>query len=370
MSIDVLDHPPEYSIFLHDYLLPGKPVVIKGLCRDWQIRKTWLAQDGKIDYDYLIAKHGDSQVPVVVQTRDCQDRGEMTLKEFVEHLRENEDAPSCNEERRIYLKDWHCVQENPEDELYATPDIFLDDWMNEQAVNRGMDDYRFVYLGGPNTYTPLHHDVYLSYSWSASITGTKRWVFIPPQFKEALENFNGEMPADIFDPCLSVASHPALEQIRAAAIVVEQNSGETIFVPSGWFHFVRNVTTCLSVNHNWCNATNLTIMYRALVEQVAAGEAAIDDLRDVVPSDEFYDLVQNMTRANWGMAWQEFWTMVRYHMNRPQHATGGYIGDKWIITEQHRPSREWEEGRVAKLMEDWTEYKTNAHARNIILEIA
>ncbi len=32
-----------------------------------------------------------------------------------------------------------------------------------------------------------------------------------------------------------------------------QGPGEIVFVPSGWWHQVENVSDCLSVNHNWIN---------------------------------------------------------------------------------------------------------------------
>ena len=33
---------------------------------------------------------------------------------------------------------------------------------------------------------------------------------------------------------------------------VVQEAGETIFVPSGWYHQVTNLVDTVSINHNWC----------------------------------------------------------------------------------------------------------------------
>ena len=42
------------------------------------------------------------------------------------------------------------------------------------------DDYKFVYVGPEKSWTPFHSDVFGSFSWSANIVGTKRWIFVHP----------------------------------------------------------------------------------------------------------------------------------------------------------------------------------------------
>ena len=41
-------------------------------------------------------------------------------------------------------------------------------------------DYRFVYLGPKDSWTPMHADVLRSYSWSANISGHKTSPFRSP----------------------------------------------------------------------------------------------------------------------------------------------------------------------------------------------
>lgn len=73
-------------------------------------------------------------------------------------------------------------------QAYRLPLYFSDDWLNayydhraaQQAAAGGgpsssqVSDYRFVYLGPAGTWTPVHHDVLCSYSWSANVCGRKR----------------------------------------------------------------------------------------------------------------------------------------------------------------------------------------------------
>ncbi|KAA3675554.1 uncharacterized protein DEA37_0003053 [Paragonimus westermani] len=111
--------------------------------------------------------------------------------------------------------------------------------MNEfWSVRRDIqDDFRFVYLGVRNTWTPLHADVYQSYSWSVNICGEKRWWFFPPGEEKKLCAFNnGRMPMDV--------RNLPLESTGAAYFLIVQHPGQAVFVPSGWYHQVVNVV-CL-----------------------------------------------------------------------------------------------------------------------------
>ena len=54
-----------------------------------------------------------------------------------------------------------------------------------------------------------------------------------------------ELVYDVRDVDASV--FPKFAQANEHAIYVEQQAGETIFVPSGWYHQVINVTDCISV---------------------------------------------------------------------------------------------------------------------------
>jgi hypothetical protein len=106
-----------------------------------------------------------------------------------------------------YLRDWHCVADQPSRPLYAPHPALTDDWVNqyfdytvvaelsdgpvadtlsEDAAAPGTPaplrgaDYRFVYLGPHSSWTPLHRDVFASHSWSTNVCGAKLWLFLSP----------------------------------------------------------------------------------------------------------------------------------------------------------------------------------------------
>ncbi|KAF8571982.1 hypothetical protein P879_00318 [Paragonimus westermani] len=191
-----------------------------------------------------------------------------------------------------------------DEEFYQLPDLFTSDWMNEfWTVRRDVqDDFRFVYLGVRNTWTPLHADVYQSYSWSVNICGEKRWWFFPPGEEKKLCAFNnGRMPMDV--------RNLPLESTGAAYFLIVQHPGQAVFVPSGWYHQVVNVTNCLSINHNWFNATNVKWVWDHLQSQLASVEASTEDVRD---TPGWHEQCQVCLRALAGINFWEFFILLKY----------------------------------------------------------
>ena len=138
---------------------------------------------------------------------------------------------------------------------YKTPDYFKSDWLNEYCLGEAKSDYRFVYLGPKNSKTPIHRDVLASHSWSANVTGKKLWHFWAPDKGEMIREHIGEYVEDG-------------EILENTTFTVVQETGETIFVPSGWYHQVANLQETVSINHNWINSgrvINILIEYRSFM---------------------------------------------------------------------------------------------------------
>lgn len=228
-----LDDPPSYNEFLQAYLLPNQPVIIgPSLITSWPAYKLWRRASYEINWEYLEDVYGDWEVTVAdCATRQFSDqRREQMLFRDVVSLWEADEGQS------LYVKDWHLARTltlnkyPSHDIFYTTPDVFRDDWMNAYYSAHTEDDFRFVYVGAAGTFTPLHRDVYTSYSWSTNICGRKRWWLFPPEQTHLLFRKGGEEHLETaFDVRhVDPETHPLFDQARP--IIVEQNSGETIFV--------------------------------------------------------------------------------------------------------------------------------------------
>lgn len=246
-----------------------------------------------------------------------------------------------------YARDIHLVHKFPNSNFYTCPDLFQDDWLNFKLVHEGKEDYKFVYMGTDSTETKLHKDVVASHSWSTNLTGHKIWTLIPPSVSQFLFTFDREeVISDIYasDP-ITQARWPKLAQVREAAITVHQKPGETIFVPSTWYHQVKNIEVTLSINHNWINAVSLLSVFDNLTVEVEMSAEAVKDLKEDcrVTDRGFAEVVQDLTLANAGMNWKTFFELILFRIEHESE----------YIPARLRPSKEYETGVVIEVCDKW-----------------
>lgn len=216
------------------YFLPNKPVLLSSdFTSQWKARREWVnPSTGELNAFYFRQQLGDVQLTVT----DCrasnlrQDglpQEEMPFSTFMDSWMLPERT------RLLYAKDWHFVRNTAAD-IYEPLQFFQDDWLNLywDSIKSKEDDYRFCYIGMKGTWTPFHADVYRSYSWSTNICGIKRWYLCPPE--QLLLIKRPEMPQDI---------RGLLNEDQSLLLVVDQYPGETLFVPSNWFHQVHNLVS-------------------------------------------------------------------------------------------------------------------------------
>lgn len=315
-------------------------------CRDWRIQE--LPGKWKPNYTHLRTNYGAMSVSVT--TSPLEPAVTMSFAEFLD---------TAEQEQYCYARDMHFARAFSHDSFYACPELFQDDWLNFKLERQEQDDYKFVYMGTDGTGTKLHKDVVASHSWSTNITGHKKWTLIPPSASHLLFTFDKEeVVSDIYDnDPLTLARWPHLEQVREAAITVFQKPGETIFVPSTWYHQVKNIGTTLSINHNWINAVSLSSIFDNLSSETEMSAEAVKDLKDdgVVSNSVFVEVVQELTLANAGMNWQTFFDLILF---RFEH-------EKEYISPDMRPSKEYEAAVVKDVCDRWKTLADAEHLANV-----
>ncbi|KAF9612080.1 hypothetical protein IFM89_037999 [Coptis chinensis] len=198
-----------------------KPVLLTEIAETWPARSTWTTEQ-------LLQNYGDTKFKISQRSS-----GKITMK-FKDYV--------------SYMKLQH-----DEDPLYI-----FDDKFGEVAPSL-LKDYNVPYLFQEDYFDVLDRDQRPPFRWL--IIGPERWALYPPgrvplgvtvHVNEEDGDVNIDTPSsvqwwlDIY-PMLADEDKP---------IEFTQLPGETIYVPSGWWHCVLNLETTIAVTQNFVNSKN------------------------------------------------------------------------------------------------------------------
>lgn len=296
-NFNLEDNSLLYNEFFHNYLLPNVPCIIKSVTNEWKSTKNWV-EDDKPNYNYMRKQYGSCNVTVYKcfeKYFNSQQTQKTVLTDYINYL----EAYEQNSSEVLYLKDWHLADQFPDDEFYQIPIYFASDWLNEYYTECLTDDYRFVYVGPKDSFTPFHADVFTSYSWSANVCGRKRWLLFPPGEENSFRNELRNLPYDILETNYKDRRY----------FEVIQNAGEAIFVPSGWYHQVWNLEETISINHNWINGCNIEKMFDAMLQSLKEIELELEDCREM---DNFEEHCQVMLKSLFGMNFVDMYEFLKH----------------------------------------------------------
>ena len=284
-----------YNEFFHQHMLKNSPCLIKNLMKNWKAMTDFVINN-EPNIDFFATLDTTKEVPVAncsAKYFNSQEKCSMTLQEYLDYW-------MSDRTELLYLKDWHFTKDHPGgQDFYQVPDYFKSDWLNEYWQDKN-DDYKFVYLGPKGSWTPFHTDVFGSYSWSANVSGYKKWIFFQPNTQpQNVYDISKVIPKSE-DSDMKLKSHGDLEYFE-----VVQGPGEVIFVPSGWYHQVLNMTDTLSINHNWFNATNIQYIWNQLRCELQNVKKEISDCFEV-NDEEWKTTCQKVLLASHGMNYSTF----------------------------------------------------------------
>ena len=244
----------DHETFVHEFCSVPRPVVISGGAKTWRAFREWTS-------GALAAKYGAVAVPVKTLGSKSR-RSQMTITEYVEYLRDFE--AGHNTELR-YLVDWQFAKSAPE--LLSdirSPEFVGQDWFS-LLPSTIQPDYRWIYIGVAGTFGPLHVDLQATSAWLAVIDGKKEVVFFEPNttqhvYKGAVNPFNPDF-----------GRFPEFAYLPGYRVILEP--GDIIYVPTGWWHAARNLTTCIAVTQNFLSYDNAAHVSDHLASQFAMVEA-------------------------------------------------------------------------------------------------
>ncbi|GAB4861269.1 hypothetical protein Ancab_036430 [Ancistrocladus abbreviatus] len=230
--------------FHHEY--DGKkPVLLTGLADTWPAKMAWTTEQ-------LLLKYGDTAFKI---SQRSPHKIKMKFKDYVSYMKHQHD------EDPLYIFDDKFGEVAPgllKD--YDVPHLFREDFFD--VLERGQrPPFRWFIIGPERSGASWHVDPALTSAWNTLLCGRKRWALYPPgrvplgvtvHVNEEDGDVNVETPTSLqwwldYYPLLPDEDKP---------IEFTQLPGETIFVPSGWWHCVLNLETTIAVTQNFVNSKN------------------------------------------------------------------------------------------------------------------
>lgn len=129
------------------------------------------------------------------------------------------------------------------------PHFFTKNWLQEVLAQ---STFLVLLVGGPSTFVGLHQDICGVHAWIQLVKGKKIYFLFPP------ESNAGEVFGLGFHFPASLKNQVISDKIRQCnGLVVLLQEGETIFIPSGWWHAVLNLTDTIACGDAVINITNI-----------------------------------------------------------------------------------------------------------------
>ena len=220
--------------FNREYRGQGKPVVIVGAIDSWRARSAWT-------FDFFKSRYGADPVLAYRFQGDKyrpQDATRMSMAEYIDGVKSKD-----WEKFPYYIRDnWGLLTAHPElASDYSFPKYFFDWYTLLPGFMRL--PYPRIFIGPKGAVTPLHMDLWRTHAWLSQLVGRKRWLLFPPKQTRLLYNYQ-------VDPsCPDLKRFPLYDQARPVECVI--GPGDTVFVPSGWAHWVESLDASISLSSNY-----------------------------------------------------------------------------------------------------------------------
>lgn len=211
-------------------LYKNKPYIIKEFSKNWQAQQKW-------SFNFLKKQDPNLIINTVIGNAATKEKNlkKIMLSEYVDNVLENKE--------NSYLTTFHLFKKFP----YLKKDINI-----EEIKKKSILHHLLAWIGPANTITGFHAD--WSNNINVQICGKKIFYLVSPKFNKNMyiskrfERISITSQIDIND--YNESTHPLFK--KAEIISFELNPSDAIFIPRGWWHYVKSVSPSISVSiHYW-----------------------------------------------------------------------------------------------------------------------
>jgi Cupin-like domain len=240
--------------FDREFLRPLRPVILTDAISHWGALGRWSPQFFKDEY-------GGLEIEV--------DGEAMTLGDLIDRV-----EASTDDNPAPYLRNQALAEWPPElsADVFPMPDCTQPNWLESRIFPKGESLSSVeVYIGGQGAEFPvLHYDGLHTHAFLMQLYGDKEYIVFSPEqtrfmYPQDGIQANKSRIVDLLNPDL--AEFPLFDQ--AEGFRFSLHPGETLFVPSGWWHTARILSPSVTVSINGVNRANGAAFRRDYCEALA-----------------------------------------------------------------------------------------------------
>jgi hypothetical protein len=216
----------------------NRPLLITGIPSVARAVQQWH------DRSYLLSCFGAQ--PVHARGTD------MPLSEFFAYADANDD------EMPLYVFDKAAFDKCPRLAAdFDVPAYFSDDCFALLPADV-RPSFRWLLIGHRRSGSSWHKDPNYTNAWNATITGTKKWLLLPPNVRPPgvfadRDEVEVTVPLSIVEWFMQFYS----ECRKLKPIEVVTRPGDVLFVPRGWWHTALNFDYCVAITQNYAPSSSM-----------------------------------------------------------------------------------------------------------------
>ncbi len=246
-----------YEEFAEKHLFANYPVVIGDACDGW-------AAKNKFTPEFFKAAYGDREVTVEGQL--------FKLGDYLDLMAVSTESNPAPYPCKLQIdKDYPELLPDVTPRFqYALPDRCHSKLMPEGLL--GGAETLEIFFGSPGGQFPyVHYDYMCLHAYITQLYGIKEFTVIPPSqtpyvYPKAGSAWMSEVP-DIKN--VDLAKFPLFAQATPVSFTV--GPGDTLFIPCGWWHTARSVTSTISVALDCLNSSNWQNFQREVAVSLSKG---------------------------------------------------------------------------------------------------
>ncbi|MDN3584165.1 cupin-like domain-containing protein [Mucilaginibacter flavus] len=217
--------------FKKNYLDPRRPLVIKGLTKNWPAREKWTPE-------YLKEVVGKKVVPLYDNSKADPSKPinssatEMPFDDYMDLIR------SQPTELRIFF--FNIFKQAPQ--------LLNDIVLPKDLMGGFLESMPGMFFGGSNSVTFLHYDIDLPHIFHTHFGGRKHVILFENKWKRRLYCIPNATYAledyDVLNP--DIKKFPALDGVEGTDVHLEH--GDTLFMPTGYWHWMKYIDGSYSLS--------------------------------------------------------------------------------------------------------------------------